>query len=123
MAQLDQVLQDAQQENPFLLPLLTVSLDGGRFFVMSSKAEELFAMMPEIFFYEKIDSENPQDLSRLAARDLLFIETEKVDELWSLGQATGCQLALVGDKKMDESLIDYYVTEKDLRSAVLSFGV
>lgn len=122
MSQLDQVLQTAQQENEFLLPLLTVSLDGGRFFVMSSKAEELFAMMPDIFFYEKIDSEDPHDLSRLSAKDLLFTEGDKVDELWTLNRTTGCQLVLVGEKKLDEALVDYSVTEKDLRSAVLSYG-
>jgi len=123
MATLDQMLQEAQRENAFLVPLLTVALDGGRFYVMSSKAEELFAMMPEIFFYEKIDSENPQDLSRFTAKDLLFIEAENVDELWKLNHITGCQLALIGEKKLDESLVDYDVTEKDLRSAVLSFEV
>jgi D-glycero-D-manno-heptose 1,7-bisphosphate phosphatase len=79
-------------------------------------------MMPDIFFYEKIDFENPQDLSRLTSRDLLFVESEKVDELWKLNRTTACQLALVGDKQLDDSLVDYYVSEKDLRGAVLSFG-
>ena len=103
MSQLDQVLQTAQQENEFLLPLLTVSLDGGRFFVMSSKAEELFAMMLDIFFYEKIDSEDPHDLSRLSAKDLLFFEGDKVDELWTLNRTTGCQLVWGCEKKLDEA--------------------
>lgn len=120
---IDQLLQEAQKENPFLVPLLTTSLDGGRFFVMSAKAEELFAMMPDLFFYERIDADDKDfDLSRLTERDLLFVETDKVDELWQFNRQTGCQLVLVSERKTDESLVDYCVTEKDLRSAVLSFN-
>lgn len=122
MALIDQLLQEAAKENPFLIPLLTTSLDGGRFFVMSHKVEELFAQMPEIFFYERIEADDASfDFSRLTQKDLLFVDIEKVDELWSLNRKTGCQIVLVSEKKMDETLVDFLVTEKDLRSALLSY--
>jgi D-glycero-D-manno-heptose 1,7-bisphosphate phosphatase len=119
---LDQIVSTAYQENPILGALLGVLLDGGRVITTGEMTESLGNMVPDVFFLERREFEDIQFLSQLSVRDLVFVEKKTVDELWRLGHYCAAQIACVGDKFLDETLADLYVTEAQVRSAVLGLG-
>lgn len=117
---MDQVLCEANKENPILAVLMGLLLDGGRLITVGSKAEELFNLVPDVIFFEKRNLEPVSEFSDFNSKDCLFVENCSVDQLLALAQSTGAQIVHISDRKTDESLVDYEITEQQLRSALLS---
>lgn len=122
MNSLDQIVSSAYQENPILGGLLTTLLDGGRVVTTGEMTEAMGNLIPDVIFLEKAEFENKEFLAQLTSRDLVFCENRTVDDLWNLGQFCGAQIVSVGSKFLDASLADYYVSEGEVRSAVLGLG-
>lgn len=121
-AKADAILLNAKNESPLMAAILGVMLDGGRIVIAGPIAEDLFNMVPDVVPFERVELSEKQALSRLTERDLLFVESESVDDLWQLNQLTGAQLVYISSKPTELSLVDFHVQEKDLRSAVLGLG-
>lgn len=118
----DQILLEAKKESPLMAALLGVMLDGGRIIISGPIAEDLFNMIPEVVAFERVELSDKTTFSRLTERDLLFVETDSVDELWTLNHLSAAQIVYVSSKATDLSLVDLHVQEKDLRSAVMGLG-
>jgi histidinol-phosphate phosphatase family protein len=133
--QLDQIISKAFRENPIQGALLGVLLDGGRVISTGEISESLLNMFPDLFFFEKrtwgdfggltgfqAGLNGLTGLTDLTERDLVFVENLSVDELWNLAHQTGAQIARIGESSLDPSLADYFLQEKDLRSALMGLG-
>lgn len=117
----DQVFSEANQENPALTAILGLLLDGGKIVITGSTVEDLFKSIPALSHFEKRSLSQISDFSDLTIRDCLFVENAAIDQLISIAKTTGAQVIHITQKKTDESLADYEITEQQLRSALISF--
>lgn len=116
----DQVLSEANQENPILAVLLGTLMDGGRIVTAGPKAEDLFNLVPDVLFFERRSLDFLAEFSDFSPKDCLFVENCSVDQLLSIARISGAQIVHLSERKTDESLADFEISEQQLRSALLS---
>lgn len=120
MNAVDQILCDANRENPILALLLGVLLDGGRFVSTGPKSEELLKMVSDILHFEKRDLSELAHFHDFTAKDCVFVEDCSVDQLLALNKATGSQIVHITQKSTDISLMDFETGKQQIRSALIS---
>lgn len=86
--------------------------------VSGTSIVNLLNLFPEISGWRSW-SGNKDELWSLSSKDILLVEGPSVDELWSLSSKCEASVICLSKKKLDPSLADLYVSEEELRSALL----
>lgn len=116
----NKVLQAAKQESEFLPALLMTMLHRGQIFVTDDMVAECLHMLPDLLQFQKLKNEDLSSLRRLKTTDLVFVSGLSVDQIFKLAGQTAATLIQVGEQNYDASLLDYVLSERKLRSALMS---
>ncbi len=116
----NKVLQAAKQESEFLPPLLMSLMHRGQIFVTDDMVAECLQMLPDLLQFQKLKNEDLSSLRQLKTTDLVFVSGLSVDQIFKLAGQTAATLIQVGEQNYDASLLDYVLSERKLRSALMS---
>lgn len=106
------------KKSPEMGCLLVSILLGSRIVGLGPVAQELLASHSDLMELNNKSLSDLGFLRSLHSSDLVFVETEQEDQLWSLVQNTSAQIIHISEKTFDKTLFDFRMTPLEVRSMI-----